>query len=272
MTLKYALASERSLWKFYQVLRRLYNENYIKEVSHSASPISFWTLTKKGFQYINDGSLGLTQARYQPQALLHDYWALVFQLGDFVFGVPSSVEILSEQEFTAREISDLPGWVPKSKEHIPDGLTVFQKSAAPKVVAFEVELSTKSDSRYEEMIRYLDQKEEITWVLWLCANEKIIQKITQQIRAVRRIRSEMHNFILQNDMQTLGWSSPILWGGMKGKTIYQLIGQHPSQHAVNIPLTWHQHRAMSVFFETKKSPRQFKGLETNVDPLKLLTP
>jgi len=272
MTLKYALASDRSFWKFYQILRRLFNEGYLKEVSHSASSVSFWTLTKKGFQYIDDGSMGLTQARYQPQALLHDYWAMIFQLGDFVLGIPNSVEIISEQEFTARELSDLPEWVPKSKEHIPDGFTKVEKSHISSVMAFEVELSAKSDSRYEEMIRYLDQKEEVTWVLWLCANDKIIQKITRQIVAVRRRRPLIHNFVLQKDVQDHGWSASFLWGELGGKTVYELLGQRPSQHAVNIPLTSHQPNAMSVYLETKKSPRQFSSLRSSVDPLGVLTP
>lgn len=272
MVLKYALAPNRSFWKFYQIVRRLYNDNYIKEVSSSESSISFWTLTKKGFQYLNDGSLGLTQARYQPQALFHDYWALVFQFGDFIFGIPSSVEIISEQEFTAREISDLPDWVPKTKTHIPDGLTRLKKDDSFEVVAFEIELSAKSDSRYEEMIHYLDQTEEINWVLWLCENESIIKKITRQITAVRRLRPMMHHFILKEDVQKHGWSAPFLWGKLTGKTVYDLLGQGLSQEAVKTTLESHQFQSMNIYLESKKSPHKANYLGTSLDPLNILTP
>jgi len=272
MTLLYATAPQRSFWRFYRMLRRLYLEGYVREVSDSKSSILMWTLTKKGFQYINDGSMELVQKRFQPQALAHDYWAMAFQLGDFLLNAPKGTELVSEQEFTARELADLPSWVPQTKEHIPDGLTRIGKSGKFEVVAFEVELSTKSDSRYEEMIRYLDQKEEINWVLWLCADEKIIQKITQQIVAVRRRRTSIHHFVLKKDVQDHGWSAAFLWGELVGKTVWSLLQQQPRSQASHIHVTSQSPRVMRVYLSNTKSPRNFKGLGASVDPLGVLTP
>ncbi len=272
MTLLYAVAPERSFWRFYRKLRRLYYEGYIKEVSDSKSSIIMWTLTKKGFQYINDGSMELVQKRFQPQALAHDYWAMAFHLGNFILKKPKNAELVTEQEFTAKDIADLPKWVPKTKEHIPDGFTKIATALGHEVIAFEVELSVKSDSRYEEMIRYLDQKEEITWILWLCANEKIIEKITQKIVAVRRIRPMSHHFVLTKDVQKNGWSAIFLWGQMVGKTVQDLIQSPPTSPVSHLVVTSTSPDTMNIYFSSTQSPKKFKGLGASVDPLKLLTP
>lgn len=275
MTLLYATDPQRSFWQFYRLLRRLYREGYIKGVSDSKTSILMWTLTKKGFQYIDDGSMELVQKRYQPQAFSHDHWATAFHLGEFLFKTPSNVELVSEQEFSARELADLPKWVPQTKEHIPDGFTRVIKSNGPEVMAFEVELSSKSDSRYEEMIRYLDQKDEITWALWLCENEKIIQKITKQIVAVRRLRASMHHFVLKKDVQQDGWSAVFLWGEMSGRTVFELLSQpaqQPPSQGQNIPITSTSPRAMTAYLSTVKSPKKFKGFGASIDPLGILTP
>jgi hypothetical protein len=272
LTLVYGVAPQKSFWRFYRTLRRLYREGYIKEVSDSKVSIALWTLTKKGFSYINDGSMGLVQKRYQPQALSHDYWATVFHLGEFLLNQPSHVELVSEQEFTAKEIADLPKWLPQSKEHIPDGFTRIQNATENCVVAFEIELSTKSRSRYEEMIRYLDQNAEINWVCWLCENDKIIETITKQVFAVRRQRPYFHHFVLLKDVQKLGWNAPFLWGELIGKTPMNLLWQQPGSQASHNHVTSQSHCIMDVYLSNTKSPRKFKGLGSSVDPLEVLTP
>lgn len=272
MAMKYGLARERSFWRFYQILRRLHNEGYIKIVSIAENSIPLFTITKKGFQYLNDGSMELVQKRYQPQALLHDYWTTVFHLGEFILRASPHVELVSEQEFTAKELADLPEWLPRTKDHIPDGFTRIVTSNGPQVVAFEVELSTKSDSRYQEMIRYLDINESINWVFWLCANRKIIQKITQQIVEVKRRRPMIHNFVLLDDVRNKGWAAPFLWGYLEKTTPGDFFAQQPGQQALNIPLTTYQPAAMAIFLAKDKSPRKFKGLGSSVDPLEVLTP
>ncbi|MNJ96843.1 hypothetical protein D3C87_145760 [compost metagenome] len=57
MTLKYALAPQRSFWKFYRILRRLNQEGYIQEKINPEIQATLWTLTKKGFQVLDDGSM-----------------------------------------------------------------------------------------------------------------------------------------------------------------------------------------------------------------------
>ena len=156
LTLKYAVAPAKSFWKFYQMLRRLLTEGYLKEVGESEINIPLWTLSKKGFTYINGGNEALREARFQPQSVSHDYWGSAFHLGDFVFGVPANVEILSEQELNAKNSENLPSWVPTERQHIPDGLTMIKVDGKKVVLAFETELSAKTLTRYEDMIRFLD--------------------------------------------------------------------------------------------------------------------
>lgn len=184
----------------------------------------------------------------------HDYWATAFHLGEFVYSVPSNVELFSEQEINSTESDCFPDWLPKSKSHIPDGYTYIKKPGG-EVLAIEVELSQKTMARYEEMIGFLDRHDEISRVLWLCANERLIEKITQKIVSQKRLRPNLHNFILLGDFQKRGWQCSILWGDKAELTVSSVMGQHLGQEVGNQSLTCHQPQAHEIFLSKAKSPK-----------------
>lgn len=263
MVLKTSLAPNKSYWKFYQRLRQLAREGYISEEMDMGFKSTVWILTKKGFNFLYGRSDQLEQSRFKVQSMNHDYWGTAFHLGDFVFGLPQNVELVTEQEINAKSFESLPPWIPQSKTHIPDGLTRIKKNEAFSVVAFEVETSQKTTERYDTMIYFLDKSPEIQLVFWLCETERIIQKITSQIIVFNRNNISKHNFILKSDFQKLGWQSPIRWGGKATKNIAQVmteLGVNGMGHALgNKVVTAQQHRAIDLFNSKIKSPRSLKA-------------
>jgi hypothetical protein len=259
LTLKFAVAPAKSIWKFYQGLRRLLAEGYLKEISDSGAEIPLWTLTKKGFNFINGGNEALREERYQPQSVTHDYWASAFHLGDFIYGTPARVEMISEQELNAHDPECMKDWVPKGREHIPDGLTLIKMDMKNVVLAFETELSPKTLARYEDMIRYLDHHDEIDLVFWLCADDYLIERITTKIVTLPRRQKAKHNFVRLNDFQKLGWRSPIVWGSKTKQTVREIMGQYGVNTLGNTGLIVGYPEPIEVFCSPIKSP---KGLKT----------
>lgn len=259
LSLKYAVAPAKNFWKFYKGLRRLLLEGYLKEVVDAGIDIPLWTLTKKGFNYINGGSEALRENRYQPQSVSHDYWGSAFHLGDYIFGIPNNVEMTSEQELNAITSENLPRWLPVERQHIPDGYTSIKMDDKKIVLAFEMELSAKTMARYEDMIRFLDQQDSIELVFWLCANDYLIERITTQIVELPRRRKTKHNFLRFKDFQTMGWRSPIVWGSKTNHTLREIMGQYGVNTLGNTPSIRGQPEAIEVFCSPIKSP---KGLKT----------
>lgn len=258
LTLKTVVAPKRNIWKYYQLLRRLVIEGYIHDIADSHLQLSLFTLTKKGFQVISGGLNEQNQKRFQPQSVAHDYWATAFHLGEFVHGMPDNVELFSEQEINASETDCFPDWLPKSKVHIPDGYTLIKKPGI-EVLAIEVELSQKTMARYEEMIGFLDRQDEISRALWLCASERLIEKISQKIVSQKRIRPNMHNFVLLENFQKHGWQCPILWGDKTDATVRSVMGQDLRQTPGNMLLTSQKHLTHEVFLSNAKSPRGLRA-------------
>ncbi len=258
MTLKVGLAPQKSFWKFYQMLRRLMKEGYTKEIVEKGLDVTLWVLTRKGFDYIFGSSEELTQKRYQVQSVSHDFWATAFHLGDFLYGTPKNVQLVSEQELTAKHDEVIPSWVPKAREHIPDGYTAVLSPKKMVVMAFETEISVKTAARYEEMIHFLDKNESIDMAFWLCHEESLISLITQRILKFPRLRSPIHNFILLNDFQKLGWGAPILWGSKSKMTLREVMVHSGVDTSVSTTASGGQPEPISVFCSPIKSPRGLK--------------
>lgn len=262
MALKTHLAPTKSFWKFYQRLRQLVHEGYICEAMDAGFGTTVWVLTKKGFIFLYGRSDLLEQNRYKVQSMNHDFWNTAFHLGNFVFGIPHNVEIVTEQEINAKKLEILPDWIPQSKDHIPDGLTRIKNGDYSSVLAFETETSQKTSGRYDEILYFLDKYPQLSMVFWLCENYRVISKITQQVIDFNRSNASKHNFIVLSDFQKLGWKSPILWGGKANMTIEQVITEIGGNSLVNTPVnklvTTEQPNAIEIFQSVIKSPRGLK--------------
>ncbi len=90
---------------------------------------------------------------------------------------------MTEQELQCTDDSLLPPWVPKSRSHIPDGLTQIKSGKDSAVIAFEVELNLKPMLRYDKAGYYFDAGlSKFDVVVWACANDWIAKEIATELK------------------------------------------------------------------------------------------
>ncbi len=244
---------------FYSKIRRLLREGYIIERHDTDLKCTVLQLAKKGFEVLRYDLGELRENRFAAQSVAHDYWATAFQIGEFIQAPSSDVRFFTEQEIQCTDDSLLPEWVPKSRTHIPDGLTRLKCGGQKSVVAIEVELNLKPPLRYDKAGYYFDAGlSKIDVVLWLCGHRWIARKIESRLSGLKLRNREIHQFALTSEYRSLGWDCKIVSGNLSGKTlreIYIVKGHKtPLEQSSNNALTLMQ----KIFFPKGQSP-QFSG-------------
>jgi hypothetical protein len=216
-------------------------------------------LSKKGFDYLKFDLGELREKRYAAQSVAHDYWASVFQLGEFIQNQSTHVELFTEQEIQCTDDSLLPRWVPKFRDHIPDGMTLIRNGETEAVIATEVELNLKPLLRYDKAGHYFDtsfSKNDI--VFWLCANTNIAQHILNRLFGMKLRNFDIHNFVLTSDFKELGWESSVRAGSYKSKSIKDVyVSKGYPKPSCSLSLSYPQ-RLRPVFFPVVNSPRPLR--------------
>lgn len=251
-TLKF---SEKTQWNAYRKVRRLLSEGYLVERDGDRLEFPVLQVTKKGFELIQSGLGELSEMRFAAQSVEHDYWATVFQLGEFLCGSMTGVEFFTEQEYQCRDENLLPDWVPKSKSHIPDGLTRIQNGNQHSVFAIEVEIHLKPPLRYDKAGYYFDSGlSNVDIVFWLCRDEKLGKDIIARLNNARLRNIDIHHVIFMDDFKNMGWLAPAKSGQYLGKSVREIYlarcPQDPHQHLIIDSSA----ELAEVFFPTKKSP------------------
>jgi hypothetical protein len=247
--------SEISQWNFYEKIRRLLHEGYLIERYGTNLEIDTLQLTKKGFEYIMYDLGVLKQNRFAAQSVTHDYWAMAFQLGEFAINPCPNVELFTEQELQCTDDSILPDWVPKSRDHFPDGFTRIKNENAESVFALEVELNLKPSLRYTKAAYYFDGLDSRTDVVfWLCDGEWLMERIFKDLSALRLRRMEVHHFLLLEDFLEIGWNAKLRSGREINKSVREVYSSRiPQTFTKEVPKS-SQNGLGELFFTDKKSP------------------
>jgi hypothetical protein len=263
--LSYPLAKEISFkkntyGKFYWKMLRLLREGYIIDRGCDDPDIDVLQLSKKGFEYVYYDLGELREKRFAPQSVTHDYWATMFQIGEFVYDVPDGVKLYSEQQLQCADDSLLPEWVPKSRSHIPDGFTLIENGSERAVFATEIELNLKPMLRYDKAGYYFDAAlSKVDVVFWVCAETWISRSIFDRLAGLKLRNIEIHQFLLTSDFQTLGWDAIVERGTLRGKSLREIYrsktGLKPIEEGSNTGLTGFS----KIFFPRGKSPQISKA-------------
>jgi hypothetical protein len=252
---------------FYKKIRRLLDEGYILEWRGSAFPFDLLHLSKKGFDALKYDLGELREERFAPQSVVHDYWATAIQLGEFVHKIPDEIKFFTEQQLQCTDDCHLPQWVPKSRNHVPDGLTKIKYGEQSRVVAFEVELNLKAFIRYDKAAYYFDAGlSNFDVVIWLCANDWIINKITARLKSLRLRNHDVHQFILTSDFQANGWDAKITKGSLTGQTLSEIyMAKSWIEAGSTLDQPWIT-RSAEIYFPKLKSPNGIKSYQKRASP------
>ncbi|MBK9039142.1 MAG: hypothetical protein IPL83_08270 [Bdellovibrionales bacterium] len=138
-----------------------------------------WTLDSKGFVALGNRLPELEEYGFASENIEHDLIVNALHLGEWAEGCPEGVELFTEQQLRRMKAEMYPAWVPRTKNHRPDGYWHFAHGEHHLTIAIEVELSTKSKDRYESIVKFYDHYDMIDFVLLVGSNPKISSSYTQ---------------------------------------------------------------------------------------------
>jgi hypothetical protein len=216
-------------------------------------------LSKKGFEHIFYDLGELREKRFAAQAVTHDYWATAFHIGEFVYGGPEDVTLFSEQQLQCTDTGYLPDWVPKSRSHIPDGLTLIKNGDARTVFATEIELNPKPMLRYDKAGYYFDgglSKDDV--VFWICGEERIARVIHERLSSLRLRNLDIHQFLLTSEFKQYAWDARIERGSLKGKSVLEIYESKSGLNLVENRSKMGRTSLSKIFFPRGKSPQLSK--------------
>lgn len=234
----------------YRRLLHLAHDNYIESVSLKEKNTAVWILKQKGFKHIRPYLDDLFSEGFRSANYFHDYLASCLHLGEWLLHQPDNSQTVSEQQLRSIEPELLPKWVPTSNLHIPDGYSTYHLTSQRVIVAFEVELSVKTSSRYESVVSFYDNEESITLVLWLVDGVSSLDAIERCLKKYNIKHISKHQFIMLSDFLKNGWMAEVIKGKYAGRKIINLF-QH---RAYTIPTHKLHGRVTQCLLDLQKRP------------------
>lgn len=195
--------------KVYVKLLRLEKYSFVEILPRPYRDFIAWKLTKKGFQTLKENSDIFryieSEDGFGSEHPRHDYLVTSFHLGDWCLNQPSNVQLITEQEIRRFSQKSLPDWVPPTSGHRADGYTQITKEQESTITAIEVELNLKTEDDYIKVFKYYSEMREITTVLWLVADAKIMDNLKKFMKIRRVPNQEAHVFVMLDDYIANHW-------------------------------------------------------------------
>ncbi len=254
--LKLVAFKGKSDWWLYKAIRQLIAEKYIMPLPRGKYLTQeVLTLTELGFEVVLMDRDDIQQYRYKPHAPAHDYFATCLQLGDLWLSDCQKV-FFTEQMLASLRSNNFPSNYASGEGHLPDGITRLQNGLKSVAVGYEVDLNLKEEDRYVETIRYYENIEDISIVIWLVRNDWIAERISKVIAADGgRYKTKQFSFIRLDDFKNQVWDAKVFRGtnmGLSVRKIHTNLMQSLGKTDANIM----QNNLKEIFFSNYKSPQK----------------
>ena len=198
-----------SKYSTYKILDKLERSGFVGSYFDYEERFYVWQLTSKGFSVVRKKFDELAEEGYLSENPYHDRLVQAFHLGEWsTYHSPNAI-FWTEQEMRRFDVADYPEWVPKSKEHRPDGYTRVVGAKKAYTLAFEVELSTKRISKYETTMQFFKHARQIDRVYWLVDQTYTREQILKAKACVNDESFNYHVFIDLEDFKKNGWDAVI---------------------------------------------------------------
>lgn len=234
----------------YRRLNFLARDGYITSVAVTGQAHFVWTLTEKGFKYLQPALGDLKAKGYKSENFWHDYLTLAFQLGEWLTHQPDQTQTYSEQQLRRYPTELYPPWVPQSSLHRPDGYSIYTTQTKKVIVAFEVELWIKAHHRYEPLVTFYDSEPSIDLVFWLLDSAITFNSLKKNFTKLHMRDFQKHHFILLSDFQKKGWMAQFIEGKYKGYAVSQFLNRNPVESASKS----HQNSDALALLDSRKCP------------------
>ncbi len=186
---------ESTPYSAYKIMEKLEKHGYVEAKFNDTEIFWVWQLTEKGFESIKRNLPELEEEGCLSENHKHDRHVLAFHLGEWIGRRPERILFFSEQELRRLSKDDYPDWVPRTKDHRPDGYTRVVGLQKSVTYAIEVELSLKSVSRYESVIQFYRHQRQVDRILWLVSDPQIKANILRAKDCVKDPSENLHLFV-----------------------------------------------------------------------------
>lgn len=202
-----AVCHPQTPYSTYKALERLEKYKLIQTENTFEQNFSSWTLTDRGFESIR-GSLGdLIEEGYKSENHWHDRNVVALHLGEWASHPFPIVSFFTEQEMRRRSVESYPAWVPKTKDHRPDGYTRIQSADGDVVLAMEAELWPKALSVYETTLKFYQLMRGVHQVYWLTGSDLVREQILRARDCIKEKTENLHVFVAMDDYFKNGWDA-----------------------------------------------------------------
>ncbi len=191
----------------YQRLNRLERNGFIKAVRSSIDSEQTWTLTAKGFSIVKEMLPELKESGFKSEKIDHDQIVTAVHLGEQIFDCRPDIISFTEQELRRYDPEFYPRQIPKTKIHRPDGYWIASNGSQSKLIALEVELSSKKDSDYESVAMFYSDRIEVCDVIWIVNNIRFATRLESILKDTDSDRKVRHSFFILSDIKAHGWGA-----------------------------------------------------------------
>jgi len=259
--LKLVAFSGKSDWWVYKSVRQLIAEKYIMPLPRGKYlNQEVLTLTELGFEVVLMDRDDIQQYRYKPHAPAHDYFATCLQLGDLWLSNTQKV-FFTEQMLASLRANNFPKNYANGEGHVPDGITRLQHGLKSISIGYEVDLNLKESDRYLDTLRYYEELEDVTNVIWLVRNDWIAERILKVISAhASQYRVRQYSFIRLDDFKNHVWEAKVFSGASVGLSIRK-IHANLMQSLGKTDTNFVQNNLKEIFFSEYKSPQKSRASE-----------
>lgn len=192
----------------YNRLDKLRQHGFILTRGFDGTQKRYWGLDRRGMAYLAqaNGNIYKTMG-FAPQSLVHDHFVSSVLLGDWFAKLPRGVSIITEQELLSLDLSSVAPNFQNDKGRRPDGLWRFEIGPEKKFLALELELHTKNDSDYVEIIKSYDNHYGIQKIIWVVDGPNLIKKIFHLVHEHSILKPHDHLFLLASEVRKELWQA-----------------------------------------------------------------
>ena len=234
----FSKSKPRTCWRRLYMLRKA---EYIQLITLKNGSGNAWSLTAKGYNVVKESLPELREGSYLSDKPNHDLVVLAAHSGNYLSNATKHIQFVTDQQLKSFHEDCLPEWVPSSQSQRPDGYWRVKSGNSQKTVALEVELNTKSKSRYKKIAQFYSDNTEIDEVIWITDNYSACLKIQKCMFAKNKARFHIHSFVELDDFKKSIWNAKLSGGINNGKTVAQaLLVPHATVDTIaTIPVLTH---------------------------------
>lgn len=208
----------------YNRLRRIRDADFIQTGCNEKNGKTIWCLGDRGFRYLESIRLPELKSKgYRPNSCYHDLYVMAALLGEWYKILPEGIAIVTDQELLTTELSCIPPKIQEAFKHRPDGMWVKTHGKEPSAISLEMEITCKSEARYDEICSFYGSFNFIENVIWIVPDRALAKKIQKSALACAMPKDGQHIFVLLEDFESKSWAAKILNSSMSDKSLSDFL-------------------------------------------------